>query len=131
MKSTTDSVALPLDARSLRSQFNRALNGTARSMLLPLILVGGISSGSALARSVVVIEVAPPPARVEVVPVQRHGYTWAPGYWGWQRNQHVWVKGHSMRTRSGYTWAPDRWNQIDNRHEYQAGHWTRSELHGQ
>lgn len=105
-------------------------NSTARSMLLAVVLVGGISSGSALARSVI-IEIAPPPARVEVVPVQRHGYTWAPGYWGWQRNQHVWVKGHSMRTRSGYTWAPDRWNQVDNRHQYQAGHWTRSELHGQ
>jgi hypothetical protein len=105
-------------------------NGTARSMLLALVLVGGISSGSALARTVIV-EIAPPPARVEVVPVQRHGYTWAPGYWGWQRNKHVWVNGHTMRARSGYTWAPSRWNEVDNRHQFQAGRWTRSELHGQ
>jgi WXXGXW repeat (2 copies) len=105
-------------------------NGTARSMLLALVLVGGISSGSALARTVIV-EIGPPPSRVEVIPAERHGYAWAPGYWGWQRNQYVWVKGHAMRARSGYTWAPDRWNQVDNRHQFQPGRWTRSELHAQ
>jgi hypothetical protein len=96
-------------------------------MLLSLVIAGGISSGSALARTVI-IEIAPPPARVEVVPMQRHGYTWAPGYWGWQRNQHVWVKGHTIRTRSGYAWTPE----VDGRHQFQRGSWTRgSERHGQ
>jgi hypothetical protein len=100
-------------------------------MLLSLVLAGGISSGPALARSIV-IEIAPPPAQVEVVPEMRHGYTWAPGYWAWQRDQHVWVKGHTMRERNGYQWSPDRWNQVDGRHEFQAGRWTRdSERHGQ
>jgi hypothetical protein len=107
------------------------LNGTVRSMLLALVIAGGISSGSALARTIIV-EVAPPPARVEVVPVQRHGYTWAPGYWSWQRNQHVWVRGHPMRARSGYAWAPDRWTEVNGRHQFQRGSWTRgSERHGQ
>jgi hypothetical protein len=101
-----------------------------RSMLLSLILAGGISSGSAVARNVI-IEIAPPAARVEVVPVQRHGYAWAPGYWGWQRNKHVWVNGHTMRARNGYAWTSDRWNQVDNRYHFQPGRWTRSELHGQ
>ena len=100
-------------------------------MLLSLVIAGGISSGSALARTVI-IEIAPPPARVEVVPVQRQGYTWAPGYWGWQRNRHVWVKGHTIRARSGYAWAPDRWTEVDGRHHFQRGSWTRgSERHGQ
>jgi hypothetical protein len=108
-----------------------ALNGAWRSVVLSLVLAGGISSGSALARSIV-IEIAPPPARVEVVPVMRHGYTWAPGYWAWQRDRHVWVAGHTMRERNGYQWSPDRWNQVDGRHEFQAGRWTReSERHGQ
>ena len=111
---------------------NRALSGTVRGMLLSLVLVGGISSGSAIARSVVVVEIAPPPAQVEVVPVQRHGYAWAPGYWGWQRNQYVWVKGHTMQARRGYEWTPARWDQVDGRHQFQQGRWTRgSELHGQ
>ena len=105
---------------------NRALSGTVRGLLLSLLLVGGISSGSAIARSVVIVEIAPPPAQVELVPVQRHGYAWAPGYWRWERGQHVWVKGHSMRARTGYEWSPDRWNQVDNRHEFQPGRWTRS-----
>ena len=109
---------------------NGAMSGTLRSLLASLVLVGGISSGSALARSVI-IEIAPPPAQVEVVPAQRHGYTWAPGYWAWQRDQHVWVKGHTMRARNGYEWTPDRWHQVDGRHEFQPGRWTRSsELHG-
>jgi hypothetical protein len=99
-------------------------------MLLTLFLVGGISSGSAIARSIV-IEIAPPPPRVEVVPELHRGYAWAPGYWSWQHNKHVWVGGHTMHARSGYEWTPDRWNQADNRHEFQRGHWTRSEAHGQ
>ena len=108
---------------------NRALNATARTMLMALVLAGGISSGSALARNVVV-EIAPPAARVEVVPVQRPGYTWAPGYWAWQRDRHVWVGGHTMRVRNGYQWAPDRWNEVNGRHEFQRGRWTRdSERH--
>ena len=71
---------------------NGTLNLTLRRMLLSLVIVGGISSGSALARTIYV-EIAPPPARVEVVPEMRHGYTWAPGYWSWNRDRHVWVNG--------------------------------------
>src|SRR6202521_5268728 len=70
-----------------------ALNGTWRSVLLSLVLAGGISSGSALARSIV-IEIAPPPPQVEVVPVMRHGYTWAPGYWAWRREACVGQRSH-------------------------------------
>ena len=105
------------------------LNRAAHGLLLSLILVGGISAGSAVAR--VVIEIAPPAPRVEVIPVMHAGYTWAPGYWNWQHNQHVWVNGHSMRERKGYDWAPDRWNQVSNGHEFERGHWTRHTEHGQ
>jgi len=101
-----------------------------QSMLLSLILAGGISAGSALARAVI-IEIAPPAPQVEVIPVQRAGYVWAPGYWNWQHNQHVWVAGHSMHERRGYVWAPYRWNEHNNRHEFERGHWTRHVEHGQ
>jgi hypothetical protein len=129
MRFSTDSAQIPQRAQSARKHANGALSHAMRGMLLSLVLAGGISSGSALARNIV-IEVAPPAARVEVIPVQRRGYTWAPGYWSWQRNQHVWVGGHSMRARNGYDWAPDRWNQVNNRHQFEAGHWARRE-HGQ
>ena len=131
MNSETDSFSSAMTARGVRRQLNGTWTKATRSLLLSLILVGGVSSASALARSVI-IEIAPPPDRVEVVPVQRRGYTWAPGYWRWQRGQHVWVSGHTMRMRTGYAWTPDRWNDVGNRHEFKAGHWTRgSEGHGQ
>jgi YXWGXW repeat-containing protein len=131
MRPMTDSAALARTAGDVRKHRTGAFTGTVRGVLLSLILAGGISSGSALARSIV-IEVAPPPAQVEVVPNQRHGYTWAPGYWSWQRGHHVWVGGHTMRTRSGYEWSPDRWNQVDGRHQFEPGRWMRgSERHGQ
>ena len=116
----------------MRAATNKAaVSGTMRAMLLSLVLAGGISSGSALARTIIV-EIAPPPARVEVIPVQRHGYTWAPGYWGWQKEKYVWVGGRSMRARNGYQWTPDRWDDVNGRHHYQAGRWTRgADGHGQ
>jgi WXXGXW repeat (2 copies) len=101
---------------------------TLRTMLLSLVIAGGISSGSVLARAIIV-EIAPPAPRVEVIPEQRRGYTWAPGYWGWQNNKHVWVNGRSMRSRAGYQWAPDHWNEVNGRHQYEAGHWARDQ-HG-
>ncbi|HWG35184.1 MAG TPA: YXWGXW repeat-containing protein [Gemmatimonadaceae bacterium] len=113
-----------MTARGVRRDLNGTWIKAARSLLLSLILMGGFSSASALARGVI-IEIAPPPDRVEVVPVQRRGYTWAPGYWRWQRGQHVWVGGHTMRARTGYAWTPDRWNDVGKRHEFKAGHWTR------
>ena len=110
---------------------NAASSGTLRAMLLSLVLAGGISSESALARTIVV-EIAPPPSRVEVIPVQRRGYTWAPGYWAWQRDRHVWVGGHSVRARYGRQWEADRWTVVDGRHHFQPGRWTRdSDRHGQ
>jgi WXXGXW repeat (2 copies) len=130
MTSATDRTAFEVQAvqpTTARGSMSRVLRNT----MLSLIVAGGIASGPAFARTIIV-EVAPPPARVEVVPVQRHGYTWAPGYWSHPHNQYVWVNGHSMRTRTGYQWTPDRWNQVDGRHQYQAGSWTRgNDSHGQ
>jgi hypothetical protein len=125
MNVPTRNVGPQLHFAGVRTNAHRAVGKTLHSLLLSLVVVGGIASGSALARAVIVVDVAPPAQRVEVVPVQRHGYTWAPGYWRWQGNKHVWVNGHSMRTRSGYHWAPDRWNEVNGRHQYEAGHWTR------
>jgi hypothetical protein len=120
----------------MRSTTDRfTLARIVRGILLSLVVAGGISSGAALARSIVV-EIAPPPPRIETVPTLHHGYAWAPGYWAWHGNKHVWVNGHTMHARNGYEWSPDRWNEVDGRHEFQHGRWTRtseggSERHGQ
>ena len=75
------------------------------------------------AAKVIVIDVGPPAARVEVVP--RVGYVWAPGYWRWDHGHHVWVKGYWVRERHGYHWVPSRWDERGKKWHFEAGHWDR------
>jgi hypothetical protein len=56
-----------------------------------------------------VIRVAPPAPRVEVVPAPRRGFVWVPGYWNWNGRQHVWVAGNWQKERRGYVYAEPRW----------------------
>ena len=77
------------------------------------------------AARLIVVEAAPPPERVEVVPGPRVGYVWAPGYWGWDRGRHVWVRGHWVRERRGYHWVPHRWQEREKRWHFETGHWDR------
>src|ERR1041384_4392978 len=67
---------------------------------------------------------APPAPRYEVVPPPRSGYTWAPGYWQWQNERHVWSQGHWIQSRPGNYWVADRWDARDGRHYYEPGHWN-------
>ena len=76
------------------------------------------------ARVFVDINVAPPAARVEVVPAARVGYVWAPGYWNWSGHQHVWVGGHWIRNHRGHVWVPERWDQRGDRWHFERGHWN-------
>jgi hypothetical protein len=79
----------------------------------------GISS----ARAFVDIDVAPPAARVEVVPGPRAGYVWAPGYWNWEGHRHVWVGGRWMHERHGHHWVNENWEQRDGHWHFEKGHW--------
>jgi hypothetical protein len=55
------------------------------------------------------VKFGPPAPLVEPVPGMRPGYTWSPGYWGWQGQSHDWVAGNWMHDRPGYTWQPHHW----------------------
>jgi len=77
------------------------------------------------AKTVVTIDVAPPPPRVEVVPASRAGYIWAPGYWKWNGRHHVWAKGYFVREHPGYRYVPETWVQRDGRWQMQTGGWVR------
>jgi len=77
------------------------------------------------ARVYVDVSIAPPPARVEVVPVVRRGYVWAPGYWNWSGRRYVWVRGQLLRERRGYHWYPQRCGQRGDRWHFERGHWDR------
>lgn len=76
------------------------------------------------------ISLAPPQARFEPVPVLAPGQAWAPGYWGWSGERHVWVRGRPILQRPGYRWEPDRWVERDRGYHRTAGHWTLDKGHG-
>jgi WXXGXW repeat (2 copies) len=69
------------------------------------------------------VNVAPPAAQVEVVPVERRGYAWAPGYYNWSGHEHVWVGGRYIKQRSGHHWVADRWEQHGDSWRHEPGRW--------
>ncbi len=80
---------------------------------------------SAQAQVSVDIGIAPPAARVEVVPAPRAGFVWAPGHWAYRGGRYVWAGGRWIGARPGWRWAPDRWEHRGARWHYAPGHWVR------
>ncbi len=93
-----------------------------KRMLLCLVAVLGIASAPAFAQVNLSIGVnlGPPPRQVEVVPDQRAGYVWAPGYWGWNGAQYVWIEGRWIVSRAGHYWVPEHW---EHHAEARGAHW--------
>ena len=100
---------------------NRTKN--LRQLLLSLALSAGVFAAPAYAQFNVNINIAPPAPQYEVVPTVAPGYVWAPGYWAWTGERHVWVRGRTIVQRDGYRWAPDRWEHRDGGYYRTAGHW--------
>ena len=97
-------------------------------ILVAALALGAIGVPIVSEAKTIIIEVAPPPARVEVVPVARVGYVWVPGYWEWRghKHKHVWRNGYWVRERHGYTYAPHRWvDRGGGRWEFENGRWER------
>jgi WXXGXW repeat (2 copies) len=89
-----------------------------------LLLAIGAATAPAVSQAAVIIGVAPPPVRVEAVPVPRVGYVWAPGYWRWNGSTHVWVSGYWLHARPGYHWVAPRWSAYGPRWRYAPGYWA-------
>ena len=75
------------------------------------------------------VPTAPPPPRVEVVPVlppeRLEVMHWQPGYWRWNGQEHVWVEGHYVeRPLARAVWSPGRWEQRPRGWVYIEGHWN-------
>ncbi len=98
-------------------------NNPLRSLLLSLSLAAGVFAAPAYAQVSFQINLAPPAPQYEIVPMLAPGHVWAPGYWGWTGERHVWVRGRSIVQRDGYRWEPDRWDQRDRGYYRTAGHW--------
>lgn len=97
---------------------------SGKKMLLAVLLSAGAAL-PALAQISININVAPPQPQYEAVPVLAPTQAWAPGYWAWTGERHVWVAGRPMMKRDGYRWAPDRWEQNGNGYQRQPGYWVR------
>jgi YXWGXW repeat-containing protein len=94
-----------------------------RNLSLSLLLAATAFAAPAYAQVSFNISIAPPAPQYEVVPVISPGYVWAPGYWGWNGERHIWVRGRSIVQRVGYRWEPDRWEQRNRTYYRTAGHW--------
>ncbi len=99
------------------------IKNSLKTILLAATLVG--AAAPALAQVTINIGVAPPPVQYEAVPVLAPTQTWAPGYWAWNGERHVWVRGRAINARDGYRWAPDNWVQTGNGYSRQPGYWVR------
>lgn len=101
-----------------------------KKLVIGTLLAAALSASALPAASAVIVEVAPPPLRYEVVPAPRAGWVWVPGYWEWRRHRHYWVAGHWVRHRPGYVYAPARWIERDGRWHYYAPAWNRHDRDG-
>jgi hypothetical protein len=103
------------------------MKNVRRTLILSLCLASGAMLAPVMASAGVGIDItiAPPAPQVEVVPGPRAGYVWAPGFWEWRGNAHVWVPGRYIAARPGWRWVPDRWEQHGERWHHNVGHWER------
>lgn len=101
-----------------------------KKLVLGTLVAATLAAVTLPAAAAVIVEVAPPPLRYEVVPAPRVGYVWVPGYWEWRRHRHFWVAGHWVRHRPGYMYAPARWVERGGRWHYVAPAWSRHDRDG-
>ncbi len=80
-------------------------------------------ASQAIAQVNINISIAPPVPIYESAPTIAPGYVWAPGYWAWHNDRHVWVRGRTIVQRVGYRWEPDRWERRGDGYYRQPGNW--------
>jgi WXXGXW repeat (2 copies) len=91
--------------------------------LLGLVLGTAIAAQAQPVSVNVRVGVRPPAARFERVPPPRHGYLWAPGYWGWEGGAHVWIGGHWEAERAGFRFIQARWELVGAEWVFYPGYW--------
>ena len=80
-----------------------------RNTALAAALAAGLMGIGAAAQAQLIVSVAPPAPRYEVVPAPRAGYVWDAGHYAWVNGTYMWMPGRWVEARSGYDWAPRRW----------------------
>jgi hypothetical protein len=85
----------------------------------------GVAAMPAAARTDIIVNLAPPAPRYEVVPAPRSGYVWSNGNWQYDGRQHVWAAGEWQPVRQGYVYSQPRWVENNGRWAYQGSRWDR------
>jgi hypothetical protein len=93
--------------------------------LLAVAVIAAAAQASAIAQVSFNILIGPPAPLFEQVPVMSPGYVWAPGYWAWHGDRHIWIHGSTMVQRIGYRWEPDVWEQRNTGYYRHPGRWER------
>ena len=89
------------------------------------VLVG--VAGQAAAQEHVVVRVAPPAPRLEIVPrAPSAHHFWVHGYWAYHpQHGYVWYGGHYEYEHPGYAWEPAHWSERGGYWHFVGGHWRR------
>ena len=98
-----------------------------KKILIASMLAASLVSVAVPASAAIIVRIAPPAPRVELVPAPRRGYMWVPGYWDWRGKRHVWVKGAFLRERQGYRYVQPAWQERDGRWQMNRGSWARAD----
>ena len=96
---------------------------TIKGLLWALLFSAGVIAAPASAQINFNISLAPPAPQVEIAPTVAPGYVWAPGYWAWAGERHIWVRGRPIVARTGYLWEPDRWEERNHGYYRHPGRW--------
>jgi hypothetical protein len=121
----SDRHAIATILKRLSGEWNMSVKKVLVSALLAAGMVGAVAIPLPSAAAELYINIAPPAPRYEAVPEPRTGYVWAPGYWNYQTDNHVWVPGTSYPVREGYVYQPHRWVEREGRWNLQEGRWDR------
>ena len=100
-----------------------------KSLIAAIVAAGAIAT-PALADLRVNVGIGvpvPPPAAIyePAPPPPAYGYVWAPGYWAWNYDRYIWVRGRYIAPRQGYVWGPERWDHRSGRYHFVSGGWHR------
>lgn len=101
-----------------------------RKIVLAAMVSAALGSVTLPASAAIIVQVAPPPPRTEVVPSPRRGYVWVGGHWGWRNQHHHWVQGAWLRERRGYQYSQPAWVERDGRWHMERGNWRRGDRDG-
>jgi len=109
-----------------------------KAFVLAGAAVLGVAAGVALptaaqAQAYISVQVGtpPPPPRVEMVPVSRPGYVWAPGHYQWLHGNYIWRRGHWVAARPGYAYVGPTWVSQGGGWVYQPERWDARPMRAQ